>query len=139
MFGDSKRAVGLWWWRGDTGAFQEINAKGFGNFTPQDAGSQGLQGTVTWADGRYTMVVKRTLTTAQHKLDMQFESGAFVPMSFHVWDGDRGELGSRGALTNWRWLYLEPAVPRGKLLARAGAVGIAMLALLGVVVVRTRR
>jgi len=111
MMGWAKDSVNLWWWRGDTNAFVEKNAKGYASITEQSERSQDLQGSVSFADGRYTMLVKRPLTTRNGKGDVQFERGVFVPIAFHVWDGDRGEVGQRRALTSWNWIYLKPEVP----------------------------
>ena len=84
------------------------------------------------------MVVRRALTTGEPKLDIQFQPGDFIPMSFHAWDGYRGELGMRGAMTNWRWLYLAPAIPKARLIARAAFIGILTMGVLAAVVVKTR-
>jgi DMSO reductase family type II enzyme heme b subunit len=112
LMGDSKRAVSLWWWRSDEpDRITEVNAKGYGAFTTQPAESQGLSGGVTHADGRYALHVRRTLTTGDPKGDVQLATGAFVPLAFHAWDGARGELGQRRAVTTWYWLYLEQPVP----------------------------
>ena len=32
-------------------------------------------------------------------------------MSFNAWDGNKGEIGQRRALSTWMWMYLEPEVP----------------------------
>ena len=46
-----------------------------------------VQATVTYDDGRYTMVARRTLTTANAKGDPQLTEGLFVPIAFQAWDG----------------------------------------------------
>jgi len=111
MMGDRKRAVNTWWWRADTDVLQEINAKGYGSFNVQEEGDQDLQGQVTFEDGRYTLYVRRTLLT-EGSGDVQFEGGRFEPLGFNIWDGDRGEVGQRRALSTWYWVYLEPKVPQ---------------------------
>jgi DMSO reductase family type II enzyme heme b subunit len=109
MMGDSKMPVNLWWWRGDTNTLEDKNAKGARNITNQSEQSQTLDGGVSYEDGRYTMVIRRTLTTENARGDIQFEAGKFLPIAFQVWDGERGEVGQRRALTTWYWLYLRPA------------------------------
>jgi DMSO reductase family type II enzyme heme b subunit len=110
LYGDGKRPVNLWWWRSDRGAIAERNAKGFSNMRDQPERSQTVMGRVSYADGRYTMVVRRTLTTDDRKRDVQFEAGSFAPISFHAFDGSRGEVGLRGAMTTWYWLHLKPQI-----------------------------
>jgi DMSO reductase family type II enzyme heme b subunit len=111
LMGDRKKAVNMWWWRGDTDTLQEINAKGYGNFTTQGEGEQDLHGQVTYEDGRYSLYVRRALST-DGKGDIQFEPGRFEPIAFNIWDGGRAEVGNRRNLTSWFWLYLEPTTPQ---------------------------
>jgi DMSO reductase family type II enzyme heme b subunit len=110
LLGDKKRAVNTWWWRADTNAISEINAKGFGTFQPQDAKSIQVKGDVSYKDGRYTMFVTRPLTTSDSG-DVQLEEGGWTPVGFNVWDGNRGEIGQRRAVSTWFWLFLEPEIP----------------------------
>ncbi|HEY3233629.1 MAG TPA: c-type cytochrome [Polyangiaceae bacterium] len=138
LFGDRKREAALWWWRADQNTFSEINAKGYGDFTPQPAESQGLTGRVSYQDGHYTLVVRRARKTRDKKHDPQFLAGGFMPILFNVWDGDRGEVGTRRALTAWYWLYLEAGVPTDAYAAPPIAFVLTLGLLLGVVY-RTRK
>lgn len=138
MFGDTKRPVVAWWWRSDWGEMREIDAKGMGNLTPQDTEPE-LQAEIGWSEGQYTLLVRRTLASADGDRDVQFPKGAFTPVAFNVWDGSRGEVGQRRALTTWYWLYLQPSVPRGPLLAKAVSVGLATFLALCVIVALVRR
>lgn len=110
LLGDKKRGVNTWWWRADTNKITEINAKGFGKFQEQSALSQQIRGNVTYADGRYTMLVSRPLQTSD-KNDAQMEAGSWTPIGFNIWDGTKGEIGQRRSISTWYWLYLEPEVP----------------------------
>ena len=110
LLGDKKRAVNTWWWRADTNATQEINAKGFGSYQTQDERSTQITSEVTFQDGRYTMFITRPLTTSD-KNDVQLEEGGWTPVGFNVWDGSRGEIGQRRAISTWYWLFLEPEIP----------------------------
>lgn len=139
LFGDNKRGVNLWWWRADEGSIQEMNAKGLGALAAQPKEGQQVQGEALYEDGRYVLLLRRSLATADERSDVQLHPGDFAPISFHAWDGYRGELGARGAMTNWHWLYLEPPVPRAKVLAKAGLAALVVLSLLGAVVVSTKR
>jgi DMSO reductase family type II enzyme heme b subunit len=111
LMGDRKKAVNTWWWRADTDSLQEINAKGYGNFTIQGEEDQNLNGQVTYEDGRYTLYVRRSMRT-DGKGDVQFEAGRFEPIAFNIWDGSRGEVGNRRSLTSWFWVYLQPDIPQ---------------------------
>ena len=108
LFGDKKRATHLWWWRSDTDALSEVNGKGAGALSTQNATQ--IEGAVTWEDGQYTYFVRRSLTT-EDKADVQFETGDWHPLAFQIWNGDRGEAGQRRGLTTWYWIFFEPSVP----------------------------
>jgi DMSO reductase family type II enzyme heme b subunit len=129
IFGDAKRPVNLWHWRSDLNTLVEKNAKGSGTMSEQPEKSQNLVGKVVFDDGRYTAVFRRSLTTQDTKKDVQFAPGEFVPIAFHVWDGQSGELGNRHGLTTWYWLYLKPEAPSNAV-ALAGVAFVVSAALL---------
>ena len=110
LLGDKKRGVNTWWWRADTGATTEINAKGFGAFQEQSVAGQQINASVTFEDGRYTMIIQRPLVTSDRN-DVQFEEGGWTPIGFNVWDGSKGEIGQRRSVSTWYWLFLEPEIP----------------------------
>ena len=139
LFGDKKKAVNLWWWRADTNTTVERNGKSIEKLTDQKQEGQQIQADVTFADGRYTMLVRRSLTTEDGKLDIQFEAGRFHPVAFHVWDGSRGEVGQRRSMTTWYWLFLRPEVKTSALIGPAAIAYVITLLLLGLVVRHTRR
>ncbi len=111
LTGDGKRQTNLWWWRADRNKTVEMNGKGTGSLSYQALDSQDVQATVTFDDGRYTMVARRALSTADAKNDPQLDEGMFVPIAFQAWDGSRGEVGTRRAVTSWYWLHLLPPMP----------------------------
>ncbi len=139
LFGDKKLAVNLWWFRADKERATELNGKGSGSLSYQDPASQDVKATTSHAEGRYTVVMRRALTTADEKIDAQFAPGAFVPIAFHVWDGDRGEVGTRRALTAWYWLYLKEPVPTRAYLVPPVAFVVTFGLLCGLVVLLRRR
>jgi mono/diheme cytochrome c family protein len=137
LFGDGKRAVNLWWWDAAGDRLVEKNAKGYGSIADQPEQSQRALGKVTYEDGRYTLIVERELASPD-KNDVQFETGVFTPLAFHVWDGALGNLGQRRSLTTWYWLYLEAEVPRSVYAVPPFAYFMS-LALLLVIVAAVRR
>ncbi len=108
LLGDHRRPVTAWWWRSDTGRATVRSARGSTRITALNGAS--IDATVSWRDGRYTMVVRRPLASSRAGV-VELAKGAFVPVAFNVWDGSRGEVGARRAVTSWCWLHLEPPVP----------------------------
>jgi DMSO reductase family type II enzyme heme b subunit len=139
LFGDKQQLANLWWFRSDKKSVSELNGKGSGSLDFQDPASQELKSSSSFADGRYTVVIRRSLTTADPKIDVQFAPGGFVPIAFHLWDGDRGEVGNRRALTAWYWLYLKAPVPMQAYIAPPIAFGVTFAMLLGLAFLLRRR
>ena len=110
LLGDKKRAVNTWWWRGDTNEVTEVNVKGFGSVQAQSERGQQIKSAVSYKDGRYTMFITRPLTTSDTN-DVQLEEGGWTPIGFNAWDGSKGEIGQRRAVSTWFWLFLEPEIP----------------------------
>jgi mono/diheme cytochrome c family protein len=111
LMGDKKRATNLWWWSSASpNTVRDRNAKGFKQLKDQTEKDQSITGSVTWSDGRYTMLVRRKIDTGS-KGDIKLVPGQFTPIAFNAWDGNRGEVGNRRAVSTWYWLYLRPPTP----------------------------
>jgi DMSO reductase family type II enzyme heme b subunit len=108
VFGDTAHPVNLWTWNAATNAVEERNGKGAGAVAAQAA--QNAQGTASFADGEYTLIVRRALATGDAE-DIVFEPGLFIPIAFMAWDGWRGEQDAAGAISSWYLIYLEKPVP----------------------------
>ena len=54
-------------------------------------------------DGRWMAVFKIPIEG-----DGRFEPGKYLPIAFAAWDGGNGENGSRGSVSTWYWIVLEP-------------------------------
>jgi mono/diheme cytochrome c family protein len=111
LMGDKKRATNLWWWSSaQSDVIRDRNAKGFKQLRDQTEKGQSVTGSVAWSDGRYTMIVRRKIDTGA-KGDIALVPGQFTPIAFNAWDGNRGEVGNRRAVSTWYWLYLRPPTP----------------------------
>ena len=111
VMGDSELPVNLWRWGSGESGIIEQNARGTDRIEDQSSSSRQLEGTVKYQNGQYRLVFRRSLTTADEGLDVQFKSGEFISMAFFVWDGFNGETGKEMALSTWYYLLLEPPVP----------------------------
>jgi hypothetical protein len=88
------------------------------DLTPKDALFRAQSG---YHDGSYHVLFRRSLSS-ERELDVQFETGAFIPIAFHVWDGANGEEGKRRSISAWYYLLLEPETPKTLLAWPIGAV-----------------
>ncbi|MDP6946001.1 MAG: c-type cytochrome [Myxococcota bacterium] len=111
LMGDKKRATNLWWWSSaQPEVIRDRNAKGFKQLKDQTERGQSVTGSTSWSDGRYTMILRRKIDTGE-KGDIKLVPGQFTPIAFNAWDGNRGEVGNRRAVSTWYWLYLRPPTP----------------------------
>ena len=111
LMGDAELPVNLWRWSSGGGDVVEQNAWGTGRVETQGQSSQQIDGIINYRNGRYRLVLRRPLTTADSKLDLQFKPGDLIPMAFFVWDGSNQETGKQMALSHWYYLLLEPPTP----------------------------
>ncbi len=114
--GGSSDQVHLWVWRSDLDAqgkkaTEEGNARGWKQAIKVQAGDgQQITGKAKWDQGRWSVVMKRPLTTAD-KNDVQFTKGVFIPMAVNAWDGSNGEHGLIMSLSTWHFVFLEAPTP----------------------------
>jgi mono/diheme cytochrome c family protein len=109
LMGDGRNPVYLWLWRSDVDAPTRATARGIGTEQPMDTG--GLTADAHWEEGRWQLVLRRSVRTAEPTEDLQFETGVSIPVAFFAWDGDNGEDGTRGSVSSWFFIHLEREVP----------------------------
>jgi hypothetical protein len=86
-------------WRGADPVIEYI-AKGFGTLTPRLAAT--VAGISDWADGRWSVVLRRKLTTTTPE-DAVFVPGEKTSMIIAIWDGRNEEVNGRKAVT-YQWI-----------------------------------
>ena len=107
VFGDGRKAVNLWHWEAAGDLLEEQNAHGVGTRAAQT--QQNLSGQVEFANGEYTLVVRRALNTGDGE-DLVIPAGQFVPIAFAAVEGHSEEAMDSGAIGSWQLLFLdEPA------------------------------
>ncbi|MFV2092408.1 MAG: ethylbenzene dehydrogenase-related protein [Hyphomicrobiales bacterium] len=114
--GNSSNQVNLWIWKSDLNeagkpAAIEANARGWRQ-PPKVQGDekQQLASKAVWDQGRWSLVIKRSLAT-EDKNDVQFEAGKFIPLALNAWDGSNGEHGLIMSLSSWYFVFIDVATP----------------------------
>ncbi len=125
--GDSSGAVNIWSWKAfwnegfggvieapetEPGEITELNAKGFNNIKNQPPESQNVTGKAVYQNGRWKVMLKRSLKTDDTKTDIQFEVGKLIPLAFAVWDGSNSDVGGLKSVSSWYYVLLEKPVPK---------------------------
>ncbi|MFQ5992139.1 MAG: ethylbenzene dehydrogenase-related protein [Nitrospiraceae bacterium] len=122
--------VNIWYWKNKAGKVLDMSAKGFGTLKAQD--HQDVRGQGVYADGTWTVVFSRALSTDNVESDAQITPGEFVNIAFAMWDGERlpsGDLkekGSQKAVSSWWYFRAEPPSDNSVYLYAGLAVGLAV-------------
>jgi DMSO reductase family type II enzyme heme b subunit len=104
VLGDAKRPVDYWRWSAGEGLKRYL-AHGAQRIEEREAGTLSAQG--DYRNGQYRVILRRAL--AANGREAEFAPGRFVPVAFHLWDGEQGEEGLKMAISSWVYLALEPA------------------------------
>ncbi len=81
-----------------TSACQDLIAVRPGTLTPKE--ETAVTGRGQWRDGAWRVIIKRPLTTGDAEGDVQIKPGK-MHVVFAVWDGSKGDRGSRKSLSEW--------------------------------------
>ena len=119
LLGNRTRPVVLWQWQAD--AQQEGRTpspvtvmQASGHLKPpgvKPEAQQTVTGRGVWKNGRWRVVVRRSLKPPEGASDVTFQPGVFTPIAFHVWDGSNGETGLMMSISSWYNLVLPSKTP----------------------------
>lgn len=126
IHGDAKRGVDLWKWESD-GSTKEYEGKGIDALKVKEANKNLKASGAKWTDGRWQMVLRRPLQTADKEHDAQLEMGRNIPIVFFAWDGDAGEFDGKMALSTYYYVMLEPPVPASVYVVPPIVAGVVVL------------
>lgn len=128
LMGSSRDPVHLWTWDSETGV-GEARARGLGALEPMSAE---VAGEATWQEGRWTLVLRRQISTDGEGLT--FVEGTPIPVAFFAWDGSSGETGARGSVSTWYYVLLER--PASSAVVVTPLIAVLLTAAFGLVLVR---
>jgi hypothetical protein len=83
-----------------------LAAKGFGSTTFRPRASQLVRGQATWADGRWTLTLKRSLAVPA-EAGLPLTAGRRYSAAFALWDGAHRDRGGQKMVSLWNDLRLE--------------------------------
>lgn len=84
---------------------EELNAEGFGTLTPQPRTKQNVEGKGIWEDGKWKVVLFRTLDSL-NKWDVNFLKKRPLLVAFAVWNGETEDRNGRKVVSMWQRLHL---------------------------------
>lgn len=105
FMGDTKLAVNIWQWKASGNLAVGLNAQGPGRVSQQE--KQDVKVTGAYKDGLYRVVFTRLLDTKDQGYPV-FELGKFIPLAVTLYDGRNNEENTKGAISGWYYMMLEP-------------------------------
>ncbi len=141
IHGDSKKGVDLWKWSvascdkpftaGEVipckGSVEEITGHGIDNLEVRATDKNVKITHAAFKDGKWSLVMKRALTTEDKEKEAQFQKGKYIPITFFLWDGDAGETGGKMALSTFYYVLLQPPPPKARAIAPPIAVAAVLM------------
>lgn len=106
ILGDGKHAVDYLRWSAKDG-LTRVTSQGYAKQTPRDVGGWIAQS--SYKEGQYRVILRRPLAASEG--EVAFVPGKFVPLAFHLWDGENGEEGMKMSISTWYALLPQPATP----------------------------
>ena len=110
FWGDERFAVDLTKWTAD-GTLGVYEGTGWDqDLTELDFQEEVEVVKAEWADGRWTVIVKRPIKGDYEEV-AYLEPGKYIPMVFFAWDGHNGDVGRKMAVSAFYYLVMEPQIP----------------------------
>ena len=132
LMGDAQEPVYQWRWSSAPAGADKATARGLTDV--QSLGSEELTSDAQWEDGRWQLLLHRSLAASDPESELEFEIGQPIPIAFFAWDGDNSEEETRGSLSSWYFVHLEEETPPSTYVAPLFA--LLLTGGLGVLVVR---
>jgi DMSO reductase family type II enzyme heme b subunit len=108
LHGEEKRHVDIWKWEAN-GTVKAYTGSGWDQPLEERAEASGKLKVLKseFKEGRWTVIMKRPLTTDDKEADVQFQVGAYIPTVFFVWDGHNGDAGLKMAVSSFYYSILQ--------------------------------
>jgi mono/diheme cytochrome c family protein len=108
LHGEEKRHVDIWKWEAD-GTLKAYTGAGWDQPLEERPDATGQLKLVKseFKEGRWTVIMKRSLQTEDKDQDVQFQVGKYIPTVFFAWDGHNGDAGLKMALSAFYYSILQ--------------------------------
>lgn len=123
FMGDPGHRLDSWLWRADKDGAVEANATGGAKGYLPKADAQTVRALARFENGRWTVLLRRSLTTTDSKRDVQFRAGV-IPFTLRTWDGAAGEWNLQSSVSTWHYVQLQARTPVLAFVAAVLALGL---------------
>ncbi len=109
FFGDDAKGVDIWKWESNS-AVKLFSGYGADKMkVRRNEEADMVASEAKYRNGRWRVILSRSLRTKDSVQDIQFEQGRHIPIVFFAWDGDAGEVGNKMAFSSYYYLLLTPS------------------------------
>lgn len=116
---DSGHNINMWYWKAllegsfsntvdelnEKSLLREFNIRDENVLIQQSEDNQDLKGKSAWQNGKWKIVLKRSLTTDEED-DVQFKKGNLIRFALSAWDGTNGKYNAEKAISTWYYLMV---------------------------------
>lgn len=116
---DSDHNINMWYWKAllegsfsntvdelnEKSLLREFNIRDENVLIQQSEDNQDLKGKSAWQNGKWKIVLKRSLTTDEED-DVQFKKGNLIRFALSAWDGTNGKYNAEKAISTWYYLMV---------------------------------
>jgi DMSO reductase family type II enzyme heme b subunit len=116
---DSDHNINMWYWKAllegsfsntvdelnEKSLLREFNIRDENVLIQQSEDNQDLKGKSAWQNGKWKIVLKRSLTTDEED-DVQFKKGNLIRFVLSAWDGTNGKYNAEKAISTWYYLMV---------------------------------
>lgn len=109
--GDASHPITMWYWHAESidpeipAQISVLDGNGMNEPLIERAGDPEVQASGEWINGRWRILINRARIPT-NPVDVSFDDGVTIPISFSQWDGSNGETGNRHLLSQWYWLSI---------------------------------
>lgn len=111
IFGDKKNHIDSWKWDAD-GTHGVYTGSGWDNPLEKRPASDLKIAFSEFKNGRWRVMMVRSRETEDKENDVQFDTGAYIPTIYYLWDGHNGDNGLKMSISTFYYTFLVPPVPK---------------------------
>ncbi len=111
--------INMWYWKAllegsfsntvdelnEKSLLREFNIRDENVLIQQSEDTQDLKGKSAWRNGKWKVMIKRSLTTDEED-DVQFKKGNLIRFALSAWDGTNGKYNAEKAISTWYYLMV---------------------------------
>ena len=121
--GDESNHLDVWKWDAD-GTVGSYTGQGWDHPLEKRASKDVKTASAEFKNGRWRVIMVRSMATDDKENDVQFETGRYIPTVLYAWDGHNGDYGLKRSISTFYYSFLIPPIPNTVYIFPIVGVGI---------------